>query len=85
MNIQVEKNIPIYTNPVRTNTREWNYKFPWKTLEINDSFAVPCETITDVRRAVESLSSNMNYQNKKTGRMYAIRYCAKEVRVWRIA
>lgn len=68
--MQIDKAIPI--PPVASGNKS---KYPWKTMEIGDSFL-------GVTKTMPSLAS---WASKRTGRKFTVRKCPEGFRVWRVA
>lgn len=75
MEIKIEKNVPI----PKPNGSGRPAKYPWKSMEVGDSFFVNGGTKTT------TLSNSAAYQRALTGRKFAVRTEGEGVRVWRIA
>lgn len=69
--LAIEKNVPLPTPSGRTP------KYPWRMMEVGDSFFVRNTT-------VKNFSGNTWSAWKKTGFKYAVRAEGDGVRVWRI-
>jgi len=70
---KVEKGIPF---PDDRKTR--NRRFPWKQLDVGDSFFVPEVT-------VKSICGSLAYARKSTQYAFSCRAVEGGIRVWRIA
>lgn len=70
--IEIEKHVPI--------PRIKGHRYPWKELEVDDSFFV---SSGDLKRTMDSLSSCRNQAQIRYGRRYTLRKEDGGVRVWR--
>lgn len=74
----IESGIPM---PVRSHELTFR-KYPWRTLELDQSFMVPC--VKDKQDDLSnSLTSNRRYAEKQTGFKFATRRTPDGIRVWR--
>lgn len=69
---QIEKGVPL---PVG---RSGAGKYPWRQMEVGDSFFVPSATLA-------KFSTSRKYAEGQTGFKFAIRTVGMGVRIWRIA
>lgn len=53
-------------------------KYPWHTLKVGESFAVPED------RDMTSMRSQCSRAGKKLGMRFAVRDTGKQLRVWRV-
>lgn len=90
--IKIETGIPLppVRNPGSSGRRSRHRKYPWRTMEIGDSFLFPLDG-RDPQRAMSLAASNYNSAPiRETGRRFAARILVKRngervVRVWRVA
>lgn len=72
---EIEKNVPF---PHKKHSR-----YPWKQMEIDDSFLVPC-TPQDLKKIFSSLSSCKRHASRVTGWKFVTRSSIHGIRVWRV-
>lgn len=70
--IKVESNVPF------PEGRMWSSKYPWSSLEVNQSFFVPGAQF-------RSMQSGASTAGRKLGRTFRARTVEGGVRVWRLA
>jgi hypothetical protein len=74
----IESNIPM---PVRARARM--SKYPFRKLQVGQSFLVPC-TRWDKKKATNSLTScRRNAEKKMPGKKFALRTERDGIRIWR--
>ena len=73
--ITVDKKVPL--PPPRTG--EQNHVYPWRTMEVGDSFAVPTDKMIANFRHGASLAGRINQ------RRFSVRQTPDGYRCWRIA
>jgi hypothetical protein len=71
--IKIDKNIPIPDK--RTHKKE--FKYPWLTMEVGDSFFVANKTSATYRVSAKA--------GNRYGRKFTMRNVKDGVRIWRIA
>lgn len=80
----IEKNIPIPSKPQgRGGPGPRQPKYPWRELEVGDSFWLPDEP--DHKTLVSRVSACMTHQRKANGLEFTMRTEGAGIRVWRIA
>lgn len=72
--VKIEKGIPL---PSRGGANG-NAKYPWRTMEVGDSFLVPAKT-------PRKFSAHMAQAQRNTGHKFASRTVEGGCRVWRTA
>jgi hypothetical protein len=70
---KVEKGIPLLDNRKTKNRR-----YPWRQLDVGDSFFIPEVT-------VKSICGSLSYARKSTHCAFSCRAVEGGVRIWRIA
>lgn len=78
---KIEKNVPYVRN---SNGIKGASKYPFKHMEVGDSFFVPCGNATS-RRLMQRLSAATFRAHGNTGFKFSIRTDSEGVRVWRTA
>jgi hypothetical protein len=73
--IEVDRGIPL---PARPGGAGAVPKYPWRTMDVGDSFLVPAKT-------PRTFSAQMTNAAKSTGRKFAARTVDGGCRVWRTA
>lgn len=58
-------------------------KYPWGSLQVDESFLVPCAEI-DLASVMNGLTSCKSWAQKKLGYRFVMRRTNKGVRVWRV-
>lgn len=76
----IESGIPLHN---RTAGVRNSCKYPFREMEIGDSFFVPAEEIT-VRKLVQRMSTAVSRAARNTGCKFAVRSDDAGVRVWRV-
>jgi hypothetical protein len=59
-------------------------KYPWRTMEVGQSFLIRCAS-PEVQRVKNSLQSCKRQATKMTGNLYDFRTVREGLRIWRIA
>ncbi len=72
MSIEIEKDIPLTTNPTQSPTA----LYPWRQMEVGDSFFVAGKTQAN-------FGSHVFQSGKRLGKKFAVRTVEGGVRVWR--
>ncbi len=68
----IEKGVPLNTNRIHGNAR-----YPWREMEVGDSFLV-------LERKITNFSAIANSACKRTGFKFTCRTVEGGVRVWRV-
>lgn len=66
--LEIEKNVPM---PVRTRGRRGSYKYPFKKMEVGDSFHVAATE--DRPKPSRTLASTVSTASKKFGKLFRVR------------
>lgn len=78
---RIEKQIPL--PPIGYSGRR-NHVYPWKDMEVDDSFLVRCaDTEEEVKKTFNNLTKCRALQEKARGTKYALRHVRGGIRVWR--
>ena len=72
----VESGIPIPDVDMTKSKRH----YPWKGMEVGDSFLVPAHLPGNCRNAITAA----RHRGRDYGETYATRYVAEGMRVWRV-
>ena len=74
MAFEIEKGVPL----PKSVQRGWTGKYPWRQLEIGDSFFVPGKTTNDI-------GGTVTIARRTTGFKLVTRSVEGGVRIWRVA
>lgn len=77
--IQIEKDVPIPADDSRRVS-----KYPFRDMEVGDSFFVACENGNPAKAAIAVRSSAIIWGKRKGHRKFTTRIVEGGVRVWRI-
>ena len=75
--VNIDKGVPIPAN------RRYNRKYPWKLMEVGDSFLVPCAQ-HELEGVQYSVNSCRAWATKVTGFKYTTSRTCLGLRVWRV-
>lgn len=73
MSLPIDKGIPV---------PEW--KYPWKTMEVGDSFFVEANAGEKLRKLQKRITASCTWQRRRYGRRHTIRQVDGGCRAWRI-
>jgi hypothetical protein len=76
--IKIDKGVPLPDFRLRAGRPHGTTIYPWETMEIGDSFAVP-------KRAQKNFGRQTTTAARKYGRKFALRKHGDGYRCWRIA
>lgn len=78
----IEKGIPL--PPSGFNTAGAPEKYPFRSMEVGDSFAIPCDA-EGKNKLVARISSAASWYGTRNHCKFAVRSLPNEIRVWRTA
>jgi len=80
MTFKIDRNIPIPT------ARRGTYaKYPFKTMKVGESFAIPCTDDTVHRVQINAMAATRNHKPRKFRSAVEREGKSTYVRVWRLA